>query len=118
VQVEPLKSKLKEPVTKRLKLRYDHLLSIFAFNFNMRRYIVEASQDISQLRPILPQLLDEFFKLMNEVESEDLVFTLETIVEKFGEEIAPYAVVGPSDIAPWTPFNSRAGGWLQTRAIV
>lgn len=26
------------------------------------------------------------------MESEDLVFTLETIVEKFGEEIAPYAV--------------------------
>lgn len=34
----------------------------------------------------------EFFKLMNEVENEDLVFTLETIVDKFGEEIAPYAL--------------------------
>ena len=53
---------------------------------------VEAADDISQLTPILPQLLDEFFKLMNEIESEDLVFTLETIVEKFGEEIAPYAL--------------------------
>lgn len=28
---------------------------------------------------------------MNEVENEDLVFTLETIVDKFGEEMAPYA---------------------------
>ena len=36
-------------------------------------------------------LLSEFFKLMNEVENEDLVFTLETIVDKFGEEMAPYA---------------------------
>ena len=34
----------------------------------------------------------EFFKLMNEVENEDLVFTLETIVDKFGEEMAPYAL--------------------------
>lgn len=34
----------------------------------------------------------EFFKLMNEVENEDLVFTLETIVDKFGEEMAPYAI--------------------------
>lgn len=34
----------------------------------------------------------ELFKLMNEVESEDLVFTLETIVDKFGEEMAPYAM--------------------------
>jgi hypothetical protein len=29
---------------------------------------------------------------MNEVENEDLVFTLETIVDKFGEEMAPYAL--------------------------
>lgn len=36
--------------------------------------------------------LTEFFKLMNEVENEDLVFTLETIVDKFGEEMAPYAL--------------------------
>lgn len=34
----------------------------------------------------------DFFKLMNEVENEDLVFTLETVVEKFGEEMAPYAL--------------------------
>lgn len=27
-----------------------------------------------------------------QVESEDVVFTLETIVEKFGEEMAPFAV--------------------------
>lgn len=36
-------------------------------------------------------LPSEFFKLMNEVENEDLVSTLETIVDKFGEEMAPYA---------------------------
>lgn len=36
-------------------------------------------------------LPSEFFKLMNEIENEDLVFTLETIVDKFGEEMAPFA---------------------------
>ena len=30
-----------------------------------------------------------YFKLVNEVENEDLVFILETIVDKFGEEMAP-----------------------------
>lgn len=60
--------------------------SVFAL-----RSFVEASKDLSEIRPILPDLLDEFFKLMNEVENEDLVFTLETIVDKFGEEMAPYA---------------------------
>jgi importin-7 len=37
-------------------------------------------------------LFAEFFKLMGEVENEDLVFTLETIVDRFGEEMAPYAL--------------------------
>ncbi|XP_066331549.1 importin beta-like SAD2 [Miscanthus floridulus] len=61
--------------------------SVFAL-----RSFVEACKDLNEIRPILPQLLDEFFKLMNEVENEDLVFTLETIVDKFGEEMAPYAL--------------------------
>nr|GMD85475.1 Importin beta-like SAD2 [Ipomoea batatas] len=61
--------------------------SVFAL-----RTFVEACRDLNEIRPILPQLLDEFFKLMNEVENEDLVFTLETIVDKFGEEMAPYAL--------------------------
>ncbi|XP_061961581.1 importin beta-like SAD2 [Populus nigra] len=61
--------------------------SVFAL-----RSFVEACKDLSEIHPILPQLLDEFFKLMNEVENEDLVFTLETIVDKFGEEMAPYAL--------------------------
>ncbi|XP_052207680.1 importin beta-like SAD2 [Diospyros lotus] len=61
--------------------------SVFAL-----RSFVEACKDLSEIRPILAQLLDEFFKLMNEVENEDLVFTLETIVDKFGEEMAPYAL--------------------------
>ncbi|EHA8588685.1 importin beta-like SAD2 [Cocos nucifera] len=61
--------------------------SVFAL-----RSFIEACKDLNEIRPILPQLLDEFFKLMNEVENEDLVFTLETIVDKFGEEMAPYAI--------------------------
>ncbi|XP_022761680.1 importin beta-like SAD2 isoform X2 [Durio zibethinus] len=61
--------------------------SVFAL-----RSFVEACSDLNEIRPILPQLLDEIFKLMNEVENEDLVFTLETIVDKFGEEMAPYAL--------------------------
>ncbi|XWS22243.1 hypothetical protein CRYUN_Cryun29cG0017800 [Craigia yunnanensis] len=61
--------------------------SVFAL-----RSFVEACRDLNEIRSILPQLLDEIFKLMNEVENEDLVFTLETIVDKFGEEMAPYAL--------------------------
>jgi hypothetical protein len=56
------------------------------------RPFVEALEDHAVLKPILPTLLNHFFSLMNELENEDLVMTLETIVEKFGDEIAPYAV--------------------------
>ena len=40
VQVDPIKTTLKPPETKRLKLKYDKLLSSFAFNFNLRRHTV------------------------------------------------------------------------------
>jgi hypothetical protein len=33
-----MKPKLKAPRSKRLKLKYDDLLSNFAFKFNLRRY--------------------------------------------------------------------------------
>ncbi|RYQ79055.1 hypothetical protein Ahy_Scaffold8g108542 isoform A [Arachis hypogaea] len=52
--------------------------SVFAL-----RSFIEACKDLNEIRPILPQLLDEFFKLMDEVENEDLVFTLETIAAAF-----------------------------------
>ncbi|KAJ0683186.1 putative importin-beta domain, armadillo-like helical, exportin-2, central domain-containing protein [Helianthus annuus] len=79
--------------------------SVFAL-----RSFVEACTDLGEIRPILPQLLDEFFKLMNEVENEDLVFTLETIVDKFGEEMAPYAVGLCQNLAAtfWKCMNTEA----------
>ena len=39
VQIDPMKTKLKAPGTKRLKQIYNYLLSSVAFNFNFRRYI-------------------------------------------------------------------------------
>lgn len=53
--------------------------------------LVDALADLDILKPILPQILDQFFQLMSEVENEDLVFTLEVIVEQFGDDIEPYA---------------------------
>jgi hypothetical protein len=38
VQVEPITPTLKAPGPQRLKLKFDGLLSNFAFKFNMRRY--------------------------------------------------------------------------------
>jgi hypothetical protein len=38
VQVDPIEPTLNAPGTKRLKLKYEKLLSLFAFNSNLRRY--------------------------------------------------------------------------------
>ena len=38
-QVLPIKPTLKAPGTNRFKPKFDNLLSFFAFNFNLRRYI-------------------------------------------------------------------------------
>ena len=40
VQDDPIKPTLKPPGTERLRLKYDELLSCFAFNFNSRRYMM------------------------------------------------------------------------------
>ncbi|KAM0935786.1 putative importin-beta domain, armadillo-like helical [Dioscorea sansibarensis] len=61
--------------------------SVFALQF-----FIEACEELNEILPILPQLLDEIFKLMNDVENEDLVLCLETIFVKFGGEMGPYAV--------------------------
>ena len=50
-QVEPMKSKLKAPGTKRLKLKYDNLLSRFAFNFNLRHYTMVDRGDVVTAGP-------------------------------------------------------------------
>ena len=39
VQVDPIKPTLNSPGTKRLKLKFDTMLSTFAFNFNLRRHM-------------------------------------------------------------------------------
>ena len=62
-----------------LPVRVEAVVALGAF--------IHAAEDVSALKSILPQLLDDFFKLMNEVESEDVVYTLETITKRFGEEL-------------------------------
>ena len=42
MQVDPIKPTLKAPGSKRLKLKYDELLSSFGFNFNLRHYTLGA----------------------------------------------------------------------------
>lgn len=44
------------------------------------------------LQPALKQILEMYLKLMNEIDSEKLVSSLETIMGKFKDDMGPYAV--------------------------
>jgi len=53
----------------------------------------EDEQDVADvLRPVLPQLLEAFLALMNDIDNEDLIACLEIVVMKFEDAIGPYAV--------------------------
>lgn len=67
-----------------LPVRVDALVALRPF--------VEELDDVNQLKGIVEEVLTELFKLLHEVDNEDVVYTLEAIVEKFGEEISPYAL--------------------------
>uniref|UniRef100_A0A7S0V0E3 Importin N-terminal domain-containing protein n=1 Tax=Polytomella parva TaxID=51329 RepID=A0A7S0V0E3_9CHLO len=56
------------------------------------RSFMEEINDSSQVEPIVPQLLTTIFGLMDTVDNEDVVFTLEAIVEKLSDRIVPYAL--------------------------
>jgi hypothetical protein len=56
VQVDPIKTTLKAPGNKLLRLKYDKPLSNFAFKFNLRRYIKDLDVGSNRLRQGLPDI--------------------------------------------------------------
>lgn len=50
------------------------------------------AEDLAMLRPLLPAILRDFFALMGEVENEEMITTLEALIETFSDDMAQYAV--------------------------
>uniref|UniRef100_A0A0D3F549 Importin N-terminal domain-containing protein n=1 Tax=Oryza barthii TaxID=65489 RepID=A0A0D3F549_9ORYZ len=89
-QTDPYKAELE-------RMLVQHVFPEFNSHVGHLRAKISTRYDLYSLNSLMINLwlimyCPEFFKLMNEVENEDLVFTLETIVDKFGEEMAPYAL--------------------------
>ncbi|KXZ43736.1 hypothetical protein GPECTOR_81g184 [Gonium pectorale] len=86
-----------------LPVRVDSVVSL--------RHFLEEMEDVEPVAPALPQLLNSIFGLMNQVDNEDLVFTLEVLVEKFADSIAPYAVQMATQLvgAFWKYSNAADG---------
>lgn len=58
------------------------------------RAFVDAVEDddLGPIRPLVPDLLEKFLAISHEVDSEDLTGSLESVVERFGSDMGPYAV--------------------------
>ncbi|OQR99928.1 hypothetical protein THRCLA_06328, partial [Thraustotheca clavata] len=59
------------------------------------RYIVtyeHSEAALNVMRPLLPEIMQQYFSLMDEIGNDDVVIALEHIIDAFADEIGPYAV--------------------------
>lgn len=51
------------------------------------RMLLESKEIAEMLRPLVPQIVSEYFRIMEEVTSDEVLSALQVIVTEFGEEI-------------------------------
>lgn len=56
------------------------------------RFLIEADGAEETLLPVLPQLLTEYFRIMNEIGNDEVVSALQVLLDKFGDHIEPHAI--------------------------
>jgi hypothetical protein len=56
------------------------------------RFLIEADGAEDTLLPVLPQLLTEYFRIMNEIGNDEVVSALQVLLDKFGDHIEPHAI--------------------------
>lgn len=53
--------------------------------------LIEKEGATELLRPLLPQIISEYFRIMEEVDNESVLLALQGIVQQYGDEIAGLA---------------------------
>lgn len=56
------------------------------------RFLIEIEGAEKNLLPVLPHLLNEYFRIMTEIGNDEVVAALQVIIDKFGDHIEPHAV--------------------------
>jgi len=56
------------------------------------RFLIEVEGTEKTLFPVLPHILTEYFRIMNEIGNDEVVAALQVIIDKFGDHIEPHAV--------------------------
>jgi hypothetical protein len=55
------------------------------------RFLIDADGADKTLLPVLPQMLNEYFRIMNEIGNDEVVSALQALLDKFGDHIEPHA---------------------------
>ncbi|KAL7552620.1 hypothetical protein ACHAWF_017607 [Thalassiosira exigua] len=63
------------------------------------RFLIEVDGADAALLPVLPQILHEYFRIMNEIGNDEVVAALQVIIDTFGEHIGPHAVALVTQLA-------------------
>eukprot|EP00559_Dactyliosolen_fragilissimus_P005157 CAMPEP_0184857384 /NCGR_PEP_ID=MMETSP0580-20130426/2545_1 /TAXON_ID=1118495 /ORGANISM="Dactyliosolen fragilissimus" /LENGTH=1039 /DNA_ID=CAMNT_0027352953 /DNA_START=55 /DNA_END=3174 /DNA_ORIENTATION=+ len=56
------------------------------------RYLIGTEGAETVLLPFLPQILNEYFRIMNEIGNDEVVSALQAIIDQFGDHIEPHAL--------------------------
>ncbi|KAL9179851.1 hypothetical protein ACHAXT_007821 [Thalassiosira profunda] len=56
------------------------------------RFLIEVEGADQTLLPVLPHILNEYFRIMNEIGNDEVVAALQVIIDVFGEHIGPHAI--------------------------
>jgi hypothetical protein len=56
------------------------------------RFLIDADGAQETLIPVLPKVLEEYFRIMNEIGNDEVIAALQVIIDKFGDHIEPHAV--------------------------
>jgi len=56
------------------------------------RYLIQTPGAETTILPVLPQILNEYFRIMSEIGNEEVVTALRIIIDQYGDHIEPHAV--------------------------
>jgi len=56
------------------------------------QFLIQNPEAGPVILPNLPALLDSFFRIMNEVGNDDVVTSLDVLIEQYGDQMAPHAI--------------------------
>jgi importin-7 len=82
-------------VTGMLDCMFDKELPVSVESAKTIRFVVQYPHSdtvLEVIQPRLPQILERFFNLMDEIGSDEVVVALEQIIDKFGDQIGPYSL--------------------------